>query len=58
MRACARVEECERAREFARGSTNGGVIEKEREREMERATSEGSLGLAQLEEDGESHRGR
>ncbi len=39
------------------------MIEKEREREMERATREGSLALAQLEEnkfekDGESHRGR
>lgn len=50
MRGCARVEECERAREFAKSSTNGGMIEKEREREMEREAKEGSLDLAQLEE--------
>lgn len=40
MRACMRVEECERAREFARGSTNGGMIEKERERWREQPERE------------------
>lgn len=40
MRTCARVEECETAREFARGSTNGGMIEKERERWREEQEKE------------------
>lgn len=36
-RVCARVEECGRAREFAKSSTNGGMIVKERERDGERS---------------------
>lgn len=33
---CVHQEECERAREFARGSTNAGMIEKERNGESTR----------------------
>lgn len=34
------MEECERAREFAKSSTNGGMIERERERWREKLKRE------------------
>lgn len=61
--ACGRVWESQGICKGQHKRWDDWKRDREREREMERATSEGSLGLAQLEEnkfekDGESHRGR